>query len=118
MNEFERLRKQAKIYKDRYPPGTRVYLNNMDDPYAPVPADTKGTVDFVDDIGSLFVTWDNGRRLALVPGVDSFRKLTPKEFEEEQNLSKPDLESRIRSAASRTTDSARPSHIENHKFDR
>ena len=29
--------------------------------------------------------WDNGRTLALVPGEDSFRKLTDEELAEEQN---------------------------------
>jgi hypothetical protein len=28
--------------------------------------------------------WDNGRTLALVPGEDSFRKLTAEELAEEQ----------------------------------
>ena len=29
--------------------------------------------------------WDNGRTLAIVPGEDSFRKLTDEELAEEQN---------------------------------
>ncbi len=66
--------------KQDYPPGTRLELINMDDPYAPVPSGTKGTVDHVDDAGQLHMRWDNGRSLALVPGVDSFRKLTPQEL--------------------------------------
>lgn len=83
MNEMEKLYRQAQRYKVLYPEGTRIYLNYMDDPHAPVPAGTRGTVDFVDDIGQLQMSWDNGRTLALVPGVDDFRKLTEKELAEE-----------------------------------
>ena len=35
--------------KEQYPPGTRIRLTEMRDPYAPVPSGTEGTVDFVDD---------------------------------------------------------------------
>ena len=58
--------------KDRYPPGTRIRLNSMSDPWSPVPEGTEGTVDMVDDIGQLHMKWDNGRTLALVPGEDLF----------------------------------------------
>lgn len=115
MNEFERLRHQAKRYKESYPPGTRIHLNSMDDPYAPVPSGTKGTVDFVDDIGQIQMTWDNGRTLALVPGVDSFRKLTAKELEEEQQSKKPGLDSQIKSAFSRKGSFVNKSDIENQR---
>ena len=30
--------------------------------------------------------WDNGRTLAIVPGEDSFRKLTDEELAEEQEM--------------------------------
>ena len=30
--------------------------------------------------------WDNGRALAIVPGEDSFRKLTDEELAEEQEM--------------------------------
>lgn len=59
----------------------------MEDPWAPVPSGTKGTVEAADDIGQLHMKWDNGRTLALVPGEDSFRKLTDAELQEEQNES-------------------------------
>ena len=84
MNEYEKLRRQAALYRLNYPPGTRVMLLSMTDPYAPVPPGTRGTVDLVDDIGSLHMTWDNGRSLALIPGEDTFRKLTQAELTEEQ----------------------------------
>ena len=86
MNEWERLRRQAQRYKENYPPGTRVMLLSMEDPWAPVPSGTRGTVEVVDDIGQIHMKWDNGRTLALVPGEDSFRKLTEAELREEQSV--------------------------------
>ena len=84
MNEWERLHRQAERYKELYPPGTRLMLLSMEDPYAPVPSGTRGTVDVVDDIGQIHMKWDNGQSLAIVPGEDSFRMLTAEEFAEEQ----------------------------------
>lgn len=56
----------------KYPEGTRIKLIHMDDPYAPVPAGTKGTVEYVDGFGQIGMKWDNGRTLALIPEVDEF----------------------------------------------
>lgn len=55
----------------------------MNDPFAPVPSGTKGTVRAVDDMGMIFPDWDNGRSLEVVPGEDVFRKLTQEEIETE-----------------------------------
>lgn len=52
-----------------YPRGTRVRLVQMDDRSAP-PVGTLGTVDGVDALGDLMVTWDNGSHLNVVRGVD------------------------------------------------
>lgn len=68
-----------------YPPGTRIVLNHMEDPYAPVPPGTRGTVCLVDDAGQIHPKWDNGRTLAVIPGIDSFRKLTAQELDQEQH---------------------------------
>lgn len=85
MNKFESERKFAERMKRCYPPGTRLLLLSMDDPYAPIDCGTRGTVAHVDDAGQIHMKWDNGRTLALVPGEDSFRKLTDEELAEEQN---------------------------------
>ena len=63
----ERIRKQ-------YPVGCRVKLLKMDDPHAP-PIGTKGTVRYVDDIGSLGVAWDSGGSLQVVYGEDLCQNL-------------------------------------------
>lgn len=56
----------------------------MNDPYAPVTSGTRGTVKFVDSLGTIFPEWDNGRTLGVVTGEDSFRKLTQEEIEAEK----------------------------------
>ena len=45
----------------------------------------------VDDLGTVHCDFDNGRRLGLVPGEDSFRKLTYAEVMEEQSKTKHEL---------------------------
>ena len=57
--------------KERYPVGTRVVVEFMGD-VRPVEPGTRGTVRIVDDMGTVHVDWDNGRRLGLIPGEDVF----------------------------------------------
>lgn len=71
-------RKMVNFIKEQYPPGTRIRLNSMEDPYAPVAPGTEGEVDHIDDAGQLHMKWENGRTLALIPGEDSFTVLPPK----------------------------------------
>ncbi|MGI6402887.1 MAG: DUF4314 domain-containing protein [Oscillospiraceae bacterium] len=76
-------REQVERIKERYPAGTRIRLDYMDDPHAPIPPGTEGVVRAVDDAGQLVMHWDNGRSLSLIPGEDSFSVIEP---EEEQGL--------------------------------
>ena len=75
---------RVKQLKENYPPGTRLELLHMDDPFQPVPDGTKGTVKFVDDDGQLHMNWDNGRTLAVNTEVDTIRKLTMDEIADEE----------------------------------
>ncbi len=70
--------KNGEFYQGAISPGTRIRLNAMDDPYAPILPGTEGEVDFVDDEGQIFMKWNNGRTLPLAPGKDSFTVLPPK----------------------------------------
>ena len=70
-DEVKRLRRQ-------YPPGTKIKCN---DDCHPVPDGTLGTVQFVDDAGTIHVGWDNGSSLGLVPGEDQFTKVRKREYE-------------------------------------
>jgi len=84
MNEWDRLHRAAAMNKERYPPGTRIELIHMGDDPNPIPDGTRGTVTAVDDIGTVFCDFDNGRSFGLAYGADSFRKLTSEELAEEQ----------------------------------
>ncbi len=84
MNEWDRLHRQAEHYKSAYPPGTRIMLLSIGSDPRPVEGNTRGTVMDVDDIGTLHCAFDNGRSLGIIPGEDSFRKLTDEELAEEQ----------------------------------
>jgi hypothetical protein len=57
-----------------YPAGTRVILQQMEDPQAP-PVGTMGTILGVDDTASLLTKWDNGSGLNVVYGVDRVKKM-------------------------------------------
>ena len=67
-------------------------LGMGNDPNA-VESGTRGTVRVVDDIGTLHCNFDNGRSLGVVPGEDSFRKLTDEELAEEQYVDMDEDES-------------------------
>ena len=73
--------------KNKYPIGTRVKLDYMDDPYA-VPSGTLGTINYIDDEGQIGVLWDDGRNLALIYGVDKFEVVDiNKDIEEKNSIS-------------------------------
>lgn len=62
------------ILRKKYPKGTRIELVFMNDARSVAPG-TKGTVRHVDDMGTIHVDWDNGRRLGLIYDEDEFNVL-------------------------------------------
>lgn len=64
--------KRISWLKRVFPEGIRICLEKMvDDPY-PVEPNTLGTVDHVDDAGTIHCNFDNGRSLGVIYGVDKF----------------------------------------------
>jgi hypothetical protein len=69
----------------KFKPGTRVELVSMNDPYTTLKPGDRGTVSEVDDIGTVFVNWDNGSTLGCCYGADEIKVvpyLSDKVFEE------------------------------------
>lgn len=86
MNEWESLRNRSEMLKKEYPKGTRIVLIEMSNDPLPVAPGTRGTVAFIDDLATVHCDFDDGRRLGMLWGVDSFRKLTTQELAEEQQM--------------------------------
>ena len=53
--------------------GKRIELISTTDPYTELKPGDRGTVDFVDDLGTIHITWDNGSQLGLVPEEDQYK---------------------------------------------
>lgn len=70
---------QVEALRTRYPAGTKVVLDYMKGEARMTPG-LKGKVEFVDDIGQIHVSWENGSSLALNTDVDMFHKeVAPKQ---------------------------------------
>ena len=63
------------LYKELYPKGTRIEVIAMGYDPRPIEPGRKGTVEVVDDMGTVHCTFDNGRRLGLIPNMDVFQKI-------------------------------------------
>lgn len=74
-------RKRVEALREKYPAGTRIELISMYGE-ADMEQGLTGSVDFVDDIGQLQMTWDNGRTLALDARKDSFKTIPAPEQEQ------------------------------------
>ena len=72
---------KVEILRQRYPKGTRICVDSMDD-YCPIESGTCGWVQFVDDAGTLHCKFDNGRMLGVIPDVDEFHIIEQEQTEE------------------------------------
>ena len=92
MNWFEQGRQMAEMNKKLYPPGTRIELLSMGNDPRPIEPGTKGTVDLVDDMGTLHCTFDNGRKLGVCLEEDSIRVIREQELSEPAMAEEPGQE--------------------------
>ena len=74
MNDFP-TREAVERLRALFPQGTRVELIRMEDPYTTLRPGDLGTVEFVDDTGSLEILWDCGSTLSVLNGVDACRRI-------------------------------------------
>lgn len=74
--------KKVELLRQRYPKGTRICLDSMENDAFPIPPGSKGTVDFIDDAGNLIMKWDSGGSLSLIPGEDRFHTISQEGTEE------------------------------------
>lgn len=53
--------------------GKKVQLISCNDRYTHLLPGTKGVVNYVDDNGTLFINWEDGSSLGLIPGTDKWK---------------------------------------------
>lgn len=63
--------------REKYSVGSRIQINELNDPYSKLKSGEAGNLLFIDDIGTYHVKWDNGSTLGLIPGEDRFSILPP-----------------------------------------
>lgn len=73
-------REEVQHVREIYPVGCRVELIRMGpDPCSKLKPGDQGTVNHVDDTGTVFVSWDCGSGLGMVYGADHIQCLEAKE---------------------------------------
>jgi len=85
MGDEQVWRAKAEQRRNEYPPKTRIEIQRVGTSAYHLLSGTRGTVEDVDSIGYLHVTWDDGRKLPINPDTDFFRVLSPDECYEERS---------------------------------
>lgn len=75
-NHFkEHTKIEIETIKKKYKKGTRLKINKIYDYTIEIEEGIKGTVDIVDDIGTIHIILDNEKTVALIVGLDEFEVL-------------------------------------------
>mgnify|MGYP004553170973 CR=1 FL=1 len=74
----------VKEIREKYPAGTVLELDYMDDVQAP-PKGSRMTVTYVDDMETIHGNWNNGSTIGLVPSCDRFHVVDTEAFEPDRS---------------------------------
>ena len=74
----------VKEKREKYPAGTVLELDYMDDVQAP-PKGSRMTVTYVDDMETIHGNWNNGSTIGLVPSCDRFHVVDTEAFEPDRS---------------------------------
>jgi len=76
MNKKYYLSKEDIMKQTYHLLGKRLELISCTDEYTNLVSGDQGIVNYIDDAGTVFVSWNNGSTLGLIPGVDKWKILT------------------------------------------
>ena len=75
LGESKKFKKKLKINENENLSGKRIKCIHCVDEYSPIEDGAEGTINMVDDMGTIHVKWDDGRTLGLVPDEDEYEIL-------------------------------------------
>jgi hypothetical protein len=75
MNKQYYLSKEDIMKQNYHLLGKRIQLMHTTDQYTKLVPGETGIINYIDDNGTVFVTWDSGSKLGLIPGVDKWSLL-------------------------------------------
>ena len=82
--KLKRTEDNVKEIREKYPAGTVLELDHMDDIEAP-PEGSRMTVTYVDDMGTIHGNWNNGSTIGLVPSCDRFHVVDTEALEPDRS---------------------------------
>ena len=82
--KLKRTEDNVKEIREKYPAGTVLELDYMDDVQAP-PKESRMTVTYVDDMGTIHGNWDNGFTIGMVPSCDRFHVVDTEALEPDRS---------------------------------
>lgn len=82
--KLKRTEDNVKEIREKYPAGTVLELDYMDDVQAP-PKGSRMTVTYVDDMETIHGNWNNGSTIGLVPSCDRFHVVDTEAFEPDRS---------------------------------
>ena len=83
--KLKRTEDNVKEIREKYPAGTVLELDYMDDVQAP-PKGSRMSVTYVDDMETIHGNWNNGSTIGLVPSCDRFHVVDTEALEPERNI--------------------------------
>jgi len=72
ITNFQKIYIDTGMEKNNNLIGRRVRIIRLEDPYTRLKSGDEGTISYIDDSGSIFVDWDSGSKLALLPDLDEY----------------------------------------------
>lgn len=61
--------------REQFPVGCRIELECIKDHYSKLKPGDRGSVMFIDSLGTIHLRWDSGSTLGLIIGEDRFRRV-------------------------------------------
>lgn len=89
--------------REHFPSGSSIHLEQTNTFYPTINPGTKGTLDYIDNLGLFHVSWENNRCSVLIPGEDKFSVVSAEQTRSYKNQDPKSIDTLLEEASSRTS---------------